>query len=145
MRQRDTALTGPVKALYLALALTALALACFAWNAFTSMHQINDVYRRDLRIQELRGRIAYLDEARTSSARLAALTGDPDWEPRYRSLVPDLAQTSEEAFKLAPADLPADTIARTRNANDALLMMEERAFDHLREQRFFEARAVLFG
>jgi hypothetical protein len=45
---------------------------------------MNDVQRHSMRMEELRGDIALLDEVLRTSTRPAAATGDPDWEQCYR-------------------------------------------------------------
>ena len=51
----------------------------------------------ELRIQEVRGTILHLDEVLTMSARMAASTGDPRWEKRYRQFEGPLDATIKEA------------------------------------------------
>ena len=56
------------------LVMTALTLGCLSWHAVTSVKRIHDMKERHLRIEELRGRIVYLDEVLTMSARMSAAT-----------------------------------------------------------------------
>ncbi|MDQ2979353.1 MAG: ATP-binding protein [Acidobacteriota bacterium] len=125
--------------------MTALALGGLAWNAVTSTERIEETKLRDLRIESLRGRIVYLDEVLTMSARLAAATGDSQWEARYRRFDPELDRAIEEAVALAPEAGAADVVARTQAANTALVRMENNAFELIRQKRLEEARATLFS
>jgi signal transduction histidine kinase len=93
-------------------------------------------------IQELRGQILHLDEVLTMSARMAAATNDPSWEARYRQFEPQLSQAIEEAKALVPDLL---STGQTDAANDALVALEEQAFDLVRGGRLEEARAILIG
>ncbi|MHC5111306.1 MAG: hypothetical protein ACYTHJ_15660, partial [Planctomycetota bacterium] len=54
-----------------------------------------------LQLQQLSHTIVRLDEALTMSARLAALSGEPRWETRYRKLEPILARAVKDAVSLA--------------------------------------------
>ncbi len=135
--------SAPLKALSLALVLTALVLACLVWNAVTSLSNIHEARQRDLRVERLRGTIVHLDEVLTMSARMAATTADLDWEARYREFEPQLTNAIEEAKRLAPAARSA--VERTDAANIALVAMENQAFDFVRAADGTAARATLFS
>jgi PAS domain S-box-containing protein len=91
----------------------------------------------------LKGTIIHLDEVLSMSARMAAATGDPGWEQRYRDTVPALTAAIQEARDLA-ADLYNDSAAaQTDAANTELVMMEERAFDFVRRGDMNAANQVL--
>jgi signal transduction histidine kinase/DNA-binding response OmpR family regulator/HPt (histidine-containing phosphotransfer) domain-containing protein len=135
--------SGPVKALALALGVTALALTCLAWNAVTSIRKIENVKRRELRIEQLRGSIVHLDEVLTMSALMATATGDVRWELRYRQFEPELGRVINEAESLAVRDGAADVVERTDVANGALVKMENRAFALVRRSRLEAASAII--
>ncbi|HMI31819.1 MAG TPA: hypothetical protein VK527_08775, partial [Candidatus Limnocylindrales bacterium] len=132
---QKSASSGPVKALALALGVTALALTCLAWNAVTSIRKIENVKQRELRSEELRGSIVHLDEVLTMSALMATATGDPRWEARYREFEPKLGRAIDEAESLAVRDGGAAVVERTGVANAALVRMENRAFELVRRRR----------
>ena len=75
------------------------------------------------------------------SARMAAATGDPQWEARYRRFEPQLDQAIKEILKLAPSQ----TLAQTDAANMRLVEMENHAFTLVRENHTEEARTILFS
>jgi signal transduction histidine kinase/CheY-like chemotaxis protein len=135
--------SGPVRALALALGVTALALACLAWNAVTSIRNVADVQRREARVEVLRGSIVHLDEVLTMSALMAAATGDARWEARYREFEPKLGQAIEEAEGLVPQGEVAGIVARTDAANKILVEMENRAFALARLRKLETARGIL--
>jgi signal transduction histidine kinase/CheY-like chemotaxis protein len=142
----DTPLSSrPIRALSLALGLTAIALTWLTWNIAASVTRIEHSRARDLRIAELRGTIVHLDEVLTMSARMAAATGDPRWEERYRVFDPQLAKAIADAQALAADAASSDIVARTDAANVALVGMENHAFDLIRQHRLDEARATLFS
>ncbi len=135
----------PMRALTLALLATALALTWLVWNTLASVARLEAVTDRALRIEELRGTIVRLDEVLTMSARMAAATGDPQWETRYQTFDPQLTAAITEAQSLAPNAASKEVVARTEAANTALVAMEQHAFDLVRQRRYDEARAALFS
>ncbi len=137
--------SSAIGALTLALGVTVLTLACLAFSAVTSVEQVKELQRHDLRVEELRGTIVHLDEVLTMSARMAAETGDARWEARYRSFEPQLASAIQEALFLAPQSGAAEVVARTDAANVALVQMENRAFDLIHQNRLDAASAMLFS
>src|ERR1700751_5638212 len=82
--------------------LTSAVLGWLGWNTYRS-YQVTTVIRdRLFRIQELEGVITHLDEVLTLSARIAAATGDPVWERRYRHYEPMLDSAIQEVIRLEP-------------------------------------------
>ncbi len=98
-----------------------------------------------MRLQELRGTIVHLDELLTMSARMAATTGDPRWEHRYREYEEPLDKAIKEALKLAPDSEAAKVVGATDAANQALVAMENKGFDLARQGRLEEAKGELFS
>ena len=130
-----------IKLFIIAFVLTGAVLAWLSWSTY-------DLYTRDAiikgevwRTQELRGTIIHLDEVLTMSARMAAVTGDPQWEARYRRFEPQLDKAIREILKLAPSP----TLAQTDAANLRLVEMENHAFTLVRENHTEEARTILFS
>jgi len=134
-----------MRALSIALGVTALILAVLAWNVFTSMKKIETLERRDLRIEDLRGTIVRLEYVQTMSARMAAVTGDARWEERYQRSTPELDAAIQEVLHLAPHTGAAGVVARTDAANAAMDRMEKEAFELIRQNRLEAARGTLFS
>ena len=129
------------KLFILAFVFTAATLLWLSWSTY-------DLYAHDViikgqvwRTEELQGTIIHLDEVLTMSARMAAATGDPQWETRYRKFEPQLDNAIKEILKL----VPSQTLAQTDAANLKLVEMENRAFTLVRENHTPEARAILFS
>jgi signal transduction histidine kinase/DNA-binding response OmpR family regulator len=137
--------SNPIRAMTVALAATAIALAWVSWSAVTSVQRLAEVVGRHQRIEILRGSIIHLDEVLTMSARMGAVTGDPQWEVRYRRYEPQLLAALEEALSLTPAAGAAEFVANTDAANTSLVAMENQAFELIRANRLEEARATLFS
>ncbi len=139
---------GPMRALSVALGMTVVMLAgltWLTWSLVASIHQVERVEQRGLRIEGLRGAIVHLDEVLTMSARMAAATGDLEWEARYRKFEPTLNAVIEEALRLAPDSYAGQVVATTDAANFALVEMENAAFEQVRAGRPAEARSLLFS
>ncbi|MFC4313801.1 ATP-binding protein [Steroidobacter flavus] len=136
--------TRPMTGLGVALALTLMLLAGLVGSVISLVSQLNDVRTRALRMEQVRGRIALLDEILRTSVRLAAATGEPGAEARYREQQRLLRATIVEAKQLADRTTFQEIIAATEQANANIEMMEDRAFRYIGEQRLAEARAILF-
>jgi CHASE3 domain sensor protein len=130
----------PMQFLSVAWLITVVVLIGFVWKSYDSYRRFQNTTHRSLEIQELRGQIIYLDEVLTMSARMAAATGDPRWEARYRENEPKLDEALARAQALVP---DAQATALTDAANVALVKMENQAFDLSRAGRLAEARDVL--
>ena len=134
-----------MRAMSLALGLTGISLAALSWNAVTAIRQIQDMEMRALRIEELRGMIVHLDEVLTMSARMSAMTGEAQWEARYRRFEPVLTEAIQEAMNLAPESGIAEIVARTNAANSALVLMENEAFELVHRNQLGAAKDRLFS
>jgi hypothetical protein len=101
---------------------------------------VNQVQRP---LQDLSGRIRYLDEVLTSSALLAAATGDPGWQKRYQEYGSQLEAVFPDAVRLAPK--AKRQLAGIEEANTELVMMETDAFDNVRSGKKAAAWQLLNG
>ncbi len=98
-----------------------------------------------LRMLKLRGKIIHIDEILTSSARMAAATGNPKWEKRYQKFVPLLDDSIKEAIHLAPNATAKDVARAIDAANIRLVSMETKAFKLTNEGRRTTAMKLLFS
>ena len=96
-----------------------------------------------VQLEHAHGQIIFLDEVLTTSAQLAAQTGDAYWITRYNRHEPKLQQVLDNTMALAPNSGVADAIAATAQANTALVKLERRAFSLLMEKRVPEANELL--
>ena len=120
-------------------------LVWLGWYSYSSYRDIRTNRARHSRIEQLRGTIVHLDEVLTMSARMAAATGDRQWERRYRKFEPKLDAAIKEAIKLAPEAYSGKAAEATDAANMKLVAMENRAFDLVQKDRADEARKLLFS
>jgi serine phosphatase RsbU (regulator of sigma subunit) len=133
---------SPIRYLSIAWLITLATLGAFLWCAYDSYRRFTDTAQRNLRIEELRGQIIYLDEVLTMSARMFALTADPSWEARYRQFEPKLDHAIREAMSHS---LGAQMTKETDEANATLVALENRALELARLGKLDEAKAALFS
>ncbi|MFI5251352.1 MAG: PAS domain S-box protein [Bacteroidota bacterium] len=115
------------------------------WYVWESKKGAESVHKNLLRQQELSGTIKYLDEVLTLSARMAAATGDDEWETRYRNYVPTLNDAINEAMALTRGTSLYDLIIRIDTANRQLVYIENRVFENIRQGKLQEAKNLLTG
>ncbi|CAN7426127.1 sensor histidine kinase [Caulobacter sp. LjRoot300] len=135
----------PVRWLAVGLVLTTVVLLTMLWSAFDSFQNVTTVQVRNLRLQELSGRIVHLDEVLTMSARMAATTGDLQWERRYRHFEPQLDAVIKETLRLTVLSESAEATRQTDAANLKLVDMENQAFALVRAGQPSQAKSILFG
>lgn len=114
-------------------------LAWLTWNTY-ALHAHDTIIVDQVRHSgELRKTIVNLDEVLTMSARMAAATGAPEWEKRYRTFEPQLDAAIKEIMILPQSQ----TISDLNIANVKLVEMEDKAFALVHEGHTEEASAVL--
>lgn len=119
----------------------AVLASTLTWMAYRNYHAMQTIQERDMHVQELRGRILYLDEVLTNSCYLASLTGESRWEKRYQQHESELVASIDEAVSLVPdAQTELDQL---NEANDQLIQIELRAFELVRHGNQSEAWASL--
>ena len=136
-------LTGPMKVGSLILGFTVLVLVWLAWYVAVSGRQIESMKDRHLRFQELLGIVVHSEEVLTGSAWMGVITGDPQWQVRYREFEPKLATATQEALSLATDAGATDVVERINAASAALVKMENKAFELTEQARREEAQALL--
>ncbi len=119
----------------------ALLSASFAWIAHRNQSVIQTIETRDMRVEELRGKILYLDEVLTNSCALATLTDDPKWAERYQQYEPELIASIDEAVALVP-DAKSE-LDKVNDANGQLIELEANAFALVKEGRSTEAWSLI--
>ena len=132
-----------VRLLTLVVALTLVTLGWLSWTTLRNYRFVSEQLPVINHIEELRGKILLLDEVLTMSARMAAATGDPKWEARYRQFDPQLDHALQEAMRLVPGLASSQAAVQTDGANTKLVVMEKRAFDLVRQGQQTKARQLL--
>lgn len=133
----------PMKILAIVLVLSMALFIGLGWYTWNSYRQFKMIQGQDFRLQELTGIIIHLDEVLTMSARMAAATGDVQWEERYRSFESKLDGAIKETIQLAPEAYEGESAAQTDAANIQLVKMENQAFALVRQGRHEAASKLL--
>jgi PAS domain S-box-containing protein len=100
---------------------------------------------QEFRLQKLAGDIAQMNEMMSTSARLAAMSGDAKWEERYRAVEPELDYAIVEVALLARDSYEESYAAQTKSAYTKLIELEGVALALVRKGRLEEAREIVFG
>ncbi len=119
------------KVILLAL-LTMVIFGAGGWRAWCSYRDMATTEYQYHRAIELNGIIMHFDEVLTMSAKMAAATGNLQWESRYREYEPKLDAAIKEAASLAPEAFINKAALQTDNANIKLVAIENKAFDLVR-------------
>jgi PAS domain S-box-containing protein len=127
----------------LAAGLTLGFLFIWGWQSYLSCHDFHRLITIGESINESNALIGQLDEALTMSARMAAATGERQWEARYRLLEPQLDEAIRKVKQLAPDLAVTKGVQKTDEANQTLVEMEYRSFKLIGEGRQDAARALL--
>ena len=144
MQQTNKPINGALLPLFLAAGVVTIAVV--TWLVTASLHSITvaeNVKSRAVAFEELRGQITHLDEVLTSSARLAAASGEASWEVRYEEYAPILENAIANAMSISGATIASSGATQTAAANQRLITMESRAFDLVRQGRNEAAAALL--
>jgi twitching motility protein PilJ len=124
---------------------TSLLLSGFlTWNIWRIYHSSHSTVTEQLALEKLSGKIVHLDEVLTMSARMAASTGDLNWEERYNQYVPELEQTIKTTLAKVPESIRLEAV-KTDDANMKLVEMETKAFALVRTGKLREATQILSG
>ena len=107
-----------------------LALGILVWLGWTgtgTRREMRVAEHQAMRVVELRGTLAYLDEWLTMSANMAVLTGETRWVSRYEEVSPDLAAAIAEAVALSTPAVSAALAQTAGEARHGLTQMERAA------------------
>ena len=134
----------PSLLLSVALLLTAIVLIWFGWYTYNTYNESYEKKLNDIKIEAVRGEIIHYDEILTMSAKMAAATGDPQWEKRYKKSKSFLDEAIQRAINLAGEDYSREATVLTNIAHRKLADMEYQAFDLIHQGRLDEANAILY-
>ena len=99
-----------------------------SWVGIGTRDDMRLAAQQAVRVAELRGTFAYLDEWLTMSAQMAALSGEPRWVARYDEAGPQLTAAIAEAVALATPRVSAALAETTNEASERLVQMERASF-----------------
>jgi C4-dicarboxylate-specific signal transduction histidine kinase len=124
-------------------ALSVMILGWLSWESYRDYRWTDERLSMVVRLHEIRTDMIRLEEFLTSSARMAAGSGDPQWEARYREVQPQLDSVIKEAVQMAPDRSHGAAADKTDAANNALVGMHRRAFELVRLGKHAEAIELL--
>ncbi len=111
------------------------------WNIYRSFRS---TVNQQFRLEKLSGKLVHLDEVLTMSARMAASTGDLQWENRYNEYAPKLDEAIKETLANVTDDIRAEA-SKTDEANKKLVDLETKSFDLVRKGQSNVALQLLLG
>lgn len=132
-----------IKGFVLAFLFTIVILGSLAWYTWRSNQHLKALETKHFRLLELSGQIIYIDEVLTMSTDMAAHSGEPKWEERYRIYEPQLDKAIKEVIELSPEKFMREAISQTDAANIKLVAMENSAFDLVRQGEHETAKKLL--
>ena len=134
----------PIEVITIAILISLGLFGKVTWNVWSMYRNFQAVIINEFELQKLSSSIVHLDEVLTMSARMAATTGNLEWEDRYRKFEPELDAIIKKTIQLAPTAYEAGAI-QTDDANIKLVEMEDRAFELIRQGRQEEALSLLLS
>ena len=129
----------PLLALTLGL-MTATTAGLMGWTVYHAYQVAGHLRERELHLHGLRGTLLRLDEAQARYTDLAAATGDPAWEARYRAAAAEAARYRGDAVRLAPEETAA---AGLTDAAKEVAERERQALGLVREGHATDAWRLL--
>jgi len=133
----------PMQVIALASVVTAAILSVLCWQIWHAYDDLRDSLRQEFRLEELRGQMTYLEEARSMAVRMAALTGDSRWEHCYREREPQMHAIVEEARHLAPEVFEHPAAEAAAQADARRDEIENQALQRVRQGDLKGAQALL--
>ncbi|MDJ0726103.1 MAG: ATP-binding protein [Prochloraceae cyanobacterium] len=127
-----------------AIVLSLMLIGSVGWSVWDMYKDFTKVVQSEFEIEDLTGEIIYFDEALTMSARMAAATGNLDWEERYLKFKPKLEDHLERLLVIAPKSYQIYAI-EANAANKKLLEIDQKSFDLIRQNEQQEAFDLLFS
>lgn len=122
--------------------LLVLMVCVFGVCSWRSYEYFMGAEQQEHKVVELIGVIKHLDEVLTMSAHMAAVTGDPQWEQRYKTFEPQLDAAITEASTLFPESL-SKAADKVNLSNTKLAMIENKVFDLVRQEEHEKAISLL--
>jgi len=134
-----------VRLLALAVLLTVSMFAWQLWHVYNSFrvgHQTLEMYTESERLRDL---FVDLNHDLFLSAQMAALTGAPHWQERYRTTDRDLSAAMSHAAQLLGGRIKLDTLSRMHAAHLELEKTWDSIFEGVRNGSAEQAWTILAG
>lgn len=124
--------------------LSVLVLGASTYNIWKTYQGFRSSVVQQVKLRALSDEVVHLDEVLTMSARMAASTGDAQWEKRYWDNEPNLTQAITEVTALASANVQKNS-KQTDAANQQLITLEEQAFKLIADGKKVQAFQLLLS
>jgi twitching motility protein PilJ len=113
-------------------------------NIWTVYQGLQSKISRQFKLQKSSSEIKHLDELLTMSARMAASTGDIQWQKRYQEFAPKLDREIAITLKNVTPDI-LNEANKTKDAHTRIVQIETQAFNLVRQGKSPMALSLLLG
>lgn len=133
----------PLRVFAAAFVISLLATIFSGWQSWRMHYLFEEMTARHIALTKSVGRIMLLDETLTMSARMAASTGDLNYEKKYDQFDPELTKEINEVRNVLPQLEIKQFVTETDEANTSLVKTERRAFALTHQGKLQKAMAIL--
>lgn len=123
--------------------LTILALSAVSWHFWQTGESLVRNIENDLELQSLTDETIQMGEVLTLSARMAATSGDSNWEVQYEEFLPQQSTSIRRLLELTPRTDQKNGVLQSYRANGRKIQMERKAFELVQKGDFVGASRVL--
>ena len=112
------------------------------WNVWNASQNLKATVTRQINLQDLSSRIAYLDSA--MSENMIVTPGQQLWQKRYTNNAYDLQQADTELAKQIP-DSVQDIFKRSKTSMNQLIALEQQVAQFVKNRQLAKAAAIVTG
>jgi len=133
----------PAKVVAVVSVITVAVLSVLCWQMWHAYQNLRDGLDQDMRLEEIRGQMNYVEEAQTTALWMAAVTGEERWERRYRGLEPVKHAIVEEARRIAPRVFEQPAAFAAAEVKVQKEDIEDEGLERIRQGELEAAQALL--
>lgn len=123
--------------------LTLVAFGMVSWHFWQTGGNLVRKIENDLELQSLTDETIQLGEVLTLSARMAATSGDSNWEVQYEEFLPQQSTSIRRLLDLTPRAEQKNGVLQSYRANVRKIQMERQAFEAVQKGEFPIASQLL--
>ncbi len=123
--------------------LTLAAFSAVSWHFWQTGESLVRKIENDLELQSLTDETIQLGEVLTLSARMAATSGDANWEVQYQEFLPQQSTSIRRLLDLTPRADQKNGVLQSYRANVRKVQMERQAFESVQRKDFPAASRLL--
>lgn len=136
---------NPIRAMILCVGITLAIFGVLGYNLHGMYTSFNKLVNVDFTLTRLTGKVVYLDELLTMSARLAVTTGDLRWQKRWNENLEPIDTAIKQANQIDQTAFQTEGAEQTQKANDRLAELETEAMDTLNRGNKKAAQDIMFS